>query len=240
MPNYEKGVYDMAKEKATLYEEMEFDNVQYAVDVVNAHKVMYNKAKKGLHLSIFATLYTIFGFPIIGSLLSSILGNLGFEIALISALCFSLASYIIGGGLGTAIKWAFKLGAFGWIILPFPWDLITGFLLMGCSAMFFFFVPVIFVYMNYRQINMDYKAAKKYISYYKVKQTQEQQVQQRTANRQSSYQSDYGRTQPTQTRNAGYQTQGRTYSDRGTNYSSRTATSSRTSNQSYQGRGRSY
>ena len=151
----------MAKESVQFYEEMEFDNVQYAIDVVNAYKTEYNKAKKGLYLSIFASPFILFVCPFLGLLFDDIFIGLGIGAGV------SIASYIMGGGLGSAIKWAWKLGKFGWLILPFPFDLITGYFLMACSLIFFIFFPCIFVYMNYRQIKLDYESAKKYLSYYK-------------------------------------------------------------------------
>ena len=160
----------MSKKKTQFYEEMEFDNVQYAVDVVNGYKTKYLKAKKGLKLSIIATLYWFLGMPILGYLLDSVFGEDGFALAIYIGVGIILISYILGESLGSALKWSFKIGTFGWLILPFPFDLVTGLLFMGYALSGLFLFPSILVYMNYRQINKDYQAAKQYLSYYKAKQ----------------------------------------------------------------------
>ena len=98
----------MAKKKNEFYEEMEFDNVQYAVDVVNAYKSKYSKVKQGLRFSIFTTIYMLFGFPILGSLLSEIVGYVGFEVALLVGIGLAIASYVMGGGLDRLLLWDYK------------------------------------------------------------------------------------------------------------------------------------
>ena len=221
----------MAKKENQLYEEMVFDDVQYAVDVVNAYKTKYNKVKRGLNLSIVSLLYFFLALPMVYTIIYPIpiLGKPISEIAVLVGLILVFASYIIGGGLKPALRWARKLGTFGWLILPFPWDLFTGIFLMMAVVVFFFFCPVVFIYMNYRQINMDYKAAKKYLSYYKSKPA----VQKRTSINQNRSQSTYERTQSSQTRTQAYSTQNRTYSDRTQPSSSRNSSSYRSSSPTY-------
>lgn len=157
----------MARSGTQFYQEMAFDDVQYAIDVVKEYKAEYNKRRQGVRLSIFATIYMVVGFPIVASILMGILGSNAFGVAIVLGVGISIAAYIKGGGLGTAIGWAFKLGQFGWLILPFPFDLVTGFLFMGVSLVCFIYLPIIFVYMNYRQAKKDYESAKKHLSYYK-------------------------------------------------------------------------
>ena len=158
----------MAKKKMQFYEEMEFDDVRYAVDIVNEHGAKLKRVKKGLIISVCAIACTLSSFVIgLENPLSSFL--------IIAGLIGSIAAYIVGGGFSTAIRWAWKIAVFGWIIIPFPFDLLTGFACLYFAFFFFLFVPTIFVYMNYRQINMDYMAAKKYVSYFKAKNPQKPQ-----------------------------------------------------------------
>ena len=161
----------MARKKKTFYEEMVFDDAQLALDAMEESEEKLVKAKRGLWLAVGATIYNLFGFAIVAFLLN-LLGidyAESFEISLCIAIGLTLASYILGGGFGTAVKWAWKLAIFGWIIIPFPYDLIVGFMTMGFSLACFAFIPILFVFINYRQIKKDYAAAKKYLSYYKAK-----------------------------------------------------------------------
>lgn len=158
----------MTKKKNSFYSELVFDDAQLALDTANECKEKLAKAKKGLHLSIWATVYNLFGFALVAALLASISEDL-ISLAFVGIFVLSIASYVLGGGFGTAVKWAWKVAVFGWIIIPFPFDLIVGFMTMAFALMCFFFVPVLFVYINYRQIKKDYSAAVKYLSYYKAR-----------------------------------------------------------------------
>lgn len=152
----------MAKKKATLYEEMVFDDVQLAVDTYNECKAKLKKVESALGIAIVATVCSGIGF-----FLGQEIDILAF-LMLVGFVC-SIIAYVKGGGFGTAIKWAWKLAVFGWIIIPFPFDIVVGMFTMAFAVMAFFFIPVVFVYMNYRQVKKDFASAQKYISYFKAK-----------------------------------------------------------------------
>lgn len=64
-------------------------------------------------------------------------------------------SYVMGGGILTALRWAWKIGVFFWYIFIFPLDLMA-------------FIMGLVVYLSI--------LAKKYLSYYKVKNPQQNQM----------------------------------------------------------------
>lgn len=151
----------MTKQKKHLYEEPEFDNVQSAIDAAQEYQTKLTKVRKGLHLSIIATIYNFLFAPVILIILLSFYKDFRY-IPYILGLGLSITAYILGGGLKTAISWAFKFGEFLSLPLSYPFDLITlcfGFII---SVIAFLFIPIILVHMNYKQINMHYQSALKY------------------------------------------------------------------------------
>ena len=55
----------------------------------------------------------------------------------------SLASYIIGGGFGTALKWAWGVAKIGWFLVPvFPVDICTGMIGLVLGLLGLLFLPV--------------------------------------------------------------------------------------------------
>lgn len=96
-----------------------------------------NRKTLALILATVATACSVIGF--IGR------GNDFLGIFAVIGLFLSIASYIIGGGLGDAIKAALTLGKWGWLIVPFPIDIATGLFTMLVSFVAFLFLPIIFV-----------------------------------------------------------------------------------------------
>lgn len=60
-----------------------------------------------------------------------------------------IVGYILGGGLKGAIGSAWKLAKFGWLIVPFPYDIMTGCITFVCAIMVFMLCPVIFVFLSF-------------------------------------------------------------------------------------------
>lgn len=87
-------------------------------------------------------------------------------IAALTAVVAAIVSYILGGGFKTALKTAFKIAKFGWRILPFPADLITGFICFVIALIIFIAFPIIFVAIGYRDKKKEYEAAVLYLSGY--------------------------------------------------------------------------
>ena len=61
-----------------------------------------------------------------------------------------LVSYIFGG-LGTAIKMAGGIAKWGWLIVPFPYDIMTFFMSFIFAIITFLFLPIIPVRKAYKK-----------------------------------------------------------------------------------------
>lgn len=65
------------------------------------------------------------------------------------ALC-GLAAYIFGG-LGTAIKMACGIAKWGWVVIPFPYDIVTFLMSFLIAILVFICVPIIPVRKAYKE-----------------------------------------------------------------------------------------
>ena len=110
------------KTKKSLIEKTVFNDHAYALAAKKKAEKRVGMIKVGLIISAVSTLATVFGVKFISS--NSTVGGLLLFVAIIGA----FASYIIGGGVKIALSSAWKLAKFGWFILPFPYDIITGIL----------------------------------------------------------------------------------------------------------------
>ena len=155
-------------EKRKIIETIEFDNYAYAKNVLEQSALKLEKIKIGLIVSAAATFCTVLGL-IFGNINQSLFGAFMFF-----ALVGSIASYIVGGGFKIALKAAKNLAIFGWFILPFPADIITGLVTLVIAIYGFMFIPLIFVFLNYRQQKKNHNDAEEYIKYCRpVEQTVE-------------------------------------------------------------------
>lgn len=151
----------MEKEKKPLFEEMQFDNVQYAKDVLDSCEKKLKKCKKGLYISIIPTILSVMAFY---GIVSADVAEIFIPIILILA----IISYIVGGGLKVALSWGWKICKFAWFVVPvFPIDIAIALLAFGVVVYAFIFVPLVFVWLNYRQISKDRNAAAQYLEYCK-------------------------------------------------------------------------
>lgn len=149
----------MEKEQIDLIEEKQFNDAAYAEDVLKICQVLLEKIKRGMIIAGIASV-------------SSIIMVLTSEIEIISNACFiisvvgAIAAYIIGGGFGDAVRMAVKLAKWGWFICPmFPIDIVVFIVVLIFAIIAFFFLPIIFVFLHYRQINTDKEKAELYLSY---------------------------------------------------------------------------
>jgi len=206
----QKEDFKMAKKKMQFFEEMVFDDVQYAVDTFNKSKAKMKKAETGMLFAVIATCCNLIGWMpewkgIEGNVLTDICVGVG-------VLC-TIIAYIKGGGIGNAFKWTWKISAFCWFIFIFPFDMLAWLVGFGFGLAAFFIVPLIPVFMNYRQIKMDFEAARKYVSYYKAKKPTSQpkavvnQVKTQTSGSRSY--ASQTRTQASGSRSSSNQTQER-------------------------------
>lgn len=97
------------------------------------------------NIAAVATTFTVFGF-----ILSTLGIHVGEDIGILSIMA-GLLSYIFGG-LGTALKSAWKIAATGWYIIPiFPIDIFTFVITFGVAIIIFVYAPIIPVMMAYKQ-----------------------------------------------------------------------------------------
>ena len=94
----------------------------------------------GLIASLIATITIWTGFAIEG-----IIGDILAVIWMIGL----VVGYVLAGGFKRAMGVAIKLCKFGWLLLPFPFDIFTGLVTLVFSFFVFIFCPVIFVFLNF-------------------------------------------------------------------------------------------
>lgn len=143
----------MGKERTKLYEEIQFSDYAYAMEIKANAEEQLNKIDK------------IWIIAIIGS----ICGVIGFlnEIVLLVAFIMACVCYHQVGGFSTAARWSWNFAKFGWFVVPyFPIDLAVG---GGCffvGLFALFFVPFFTVWHLKKQANKNIEAADRYIRLY--------------------------------------------------------------------------
>ena len=92
-------------------------------------------------IALVATPLSVLGFV-------KIMGSTGGEISTIWPLLFALgltltcAAYLLGGLL-TAIKYSLQVAKWGWLVVPFPYDIATGIIAFFLGLLMFLLVPII-------------------------------------------------------------------------------------------------
>jgi hypothetical protein len=105
-----------------------------------------NKLKIAQYIALVAS-----AFSVIGGLLGGLSGSSEFGMYLMLIGFFiGLVSYIFGG-LGTAIKMAGRIAKWGWIAVPFPYDIVTFFLSLAVAFYAFIFLPIIPIRKAYKE-----------------------------------------------------------------------------------------
>ena len=143
-----------------IIETMEFDDYACARDCLEQSRAELEKIKEVRKLAAAATFCSFLYLVLIKN---DILGPLFFLLALGG----SITSYIKGGGIRIAFSVAKKLAFSGWVIIPFPWDIVTGLGALFYSFLTFLFVPIIFVHINYKQYKQYCDDAEAYLQYCK-------------------------------------------------------------------------
>lgn len=140
--------------KKQLFEEMKFDNYQYALDVKKDAENRLAKANSVFKLSIIGSVFGIFGNR--------------FLLLFIPAIIISIICYKKIGGFKTVFSWGWKLAQIGWFIVPvFPVDLLVGLLFFIAVPYFFLLHPIVLVYIFKKQAQKDIKQADEYLRYFK-------------------------------------------------------------------------
>lgn len=104
-----------------------------------------NRLKNAQYIALGATALSV-----IGGLLGGMSGSNVGAVLMCVGFVAGLVSYIFGG-LGTAIKMAGGIAKWGWIVVPFPYDIMT-FIMSFIFAIFaFIFLPIIPVRKAYKE-----------------------------------------------------------------------------------------
>lgn len=144
------------KRSKKLIQARSFNDLAAAEAEVEICQKRVNRILIGMLIALISTILTIIGIKRFDN------NGMAF---LIWAFILAIPAYLIGGGMGRAFKAARTLGKWGWIVTPFPIDIFTGLFTIVIAFFGFFFVPLIFVLMNYSQNNADLKAAKVYLKH---------------------------------------------------------------------------
>ena len=144
------------KEKATLFEAVQFEDVARAKRAVTLAKINQIRILIGLAIALVSTGLTAYG----------LWGNSEYAPIFFFFACFvAIPAYLIGGGIGKALKVAWNITKIGWHLIPvFPADLLIA---IGCFIFSFvglLFVPIIFVGLNFIQHKKTLDAAKSYLA----------------------------------------------------------------------------
>ena len=143
------------RENVKLIEDTWFDSVEKAQREVKFAKVNMIRTLIG---TAFAVLSTIF-------LLVALIGK-NSDYYMFAALP-AIPAYLIGGGIGKAVKAAWKITKFGWCLIPaFPVDVLLAIWFFFMSLFVFFYLPIIFVGLNYVEHKRALKAAEAYLAQY--------------------------------------------------------------------------
>ena len=141
------------KEEDKLIEDAVFDSVEKAQREVKFAKINLIRTLIG---AAFAVLSTIL-------LLIALFGK-DSNFYMYAALP-AIPAYLIGGGIGKAVKAAWKITKIGWFLIPvFPADVLLAIAFFILSLFVFFYLPIIFVGLNYVEHKRAYNAAQAYLA----------------------------------------------------------------------------
>jgi len=116
----------MAKEKANLYMEMQFDSYAYAQSVVEERTAYLESIAKYVKLAKYQ-LIALGATVLLSLIFSNSLGNVFvslFYLALLVGFGLGIYCYAKIGGVKTAFTWGLNIGKFCWYVIPiFPVDI---------------------------------------------------------------------------------------------------------------------
>lgn len=142
------------KENIKLIEDAWFDSAEKAQREVKFAKVNMIRTLIG---TAFAVLSTVL-------LLIALFGG-DSQYYMFAALP-AIPAYLIGG-IGKAVKAAWKITKIGWFLIPvFPVDVLLAIWFFFISLFVFFYLPIIFVGLNYVEHRRALKAAEAYLAQY--------------------------------------------------------------------------
>ena len=143
------------REKTKLIESVQFEDFEQAKRTVTLAKFNLIRILIGLAFALAATCFTAYG--LFGNPESNTWAGVAFFLA--------IPAYLIGGGIGKALKAAWKITKIGWFVIRvFPLDILLAIAFFIFAIFGFMFIPVIFVGLNYIQHNKTLNAAKSYLA----------------------------------------------------------------------------
>ena len=159
--------------KKNYFTNADINNIIEAEDIISQESAKIEKSKKGLKISAIATiswavmaLVWALALNIESITISDIvfftLGVPSFLVAFIG----TIVAYIKSGGFLETLKIIGKLGLVGWFVVPFPFDLITGFVVMVYTAFAFFVCPVAILGLVHLIRKKRIKKANEYLAHY--------------------------------------------------------------------------
>lgn len=102
-----------------------------------------DRLKIAQYIALAATLFTVIG-SLLGAWSGSVIGNCFLSAGFITA----LVSYIFGG-FGTAVSSALNIAKWGWIVVPFPYDIPVFIMTALVAIIVFCLLPIIPVRIAY-------------------------------------------------------------------------------------------
>lgn len=152
------------KKKASLFETEILDGEEAAKELYERNTKKLERCKLGLIVAVIASVVGGIGLAMQFELISlPLLIENVIETLLPFAIIGSAISYILAGGILTAIRYSFRIAEFGWFLIPiFPIDLCIGFLALAFSIMTFIYVPIVSVGINYVQTKKNIEQAELY------------------------------------------------------------------------------
>lgn len=144
----------MKKQKTKFFETPEFTSREVAEQFFSRTGKKLGDCRRALPVAIVGSASSVTAF-LLWDKLELIAGLL-----FLAALACAIASFIIGGGILTTIKWAWKLALAGWFIAWVPFvDICVGVMVFIVALGALFFLPIVGVGLNYLQYKQDYEYA---------------------------------------------------------------------------------
>ncbi len=159
--------------KKNYFTNANINNIIEAEEIISQESAKIEKSKKGLKIAGFSTLawgVMVLVFAIGLNIDSSTISDIMFFTlavpSFLVAFIGTITAYIKSGNLFETLKIVGKIGLVGWFFLPFPFDLITGFVVMIYTAIAFFVCPVAILGLVHLIRKKRIKKAEEYLSRY--------------------------------------------------------------------------
>lgn len=107
-----------------------------------------NRLKIAQYIALGATVSSVTGLIVSGNS-GGIFTGIGGVLAMLGMLA-AVVSYMFGG-FGKALSIAGKIAKWGWIVIPFPYDILTGICAFIFMIIALLFLPIIPVRMAYKE-----------------------------------------------------------------------------------------